>query len=162
MAKLKISRIHPGPPASRQTLIRRVTYDLIGLPPTPKEIDDFVGDSAANAYEKVVDRFFEDIISEIQLPAKSIVFTVDGLRQTVYGRMPRNVSERSYVGVLRRYFIQKAETLGFPTIDLHKSFDENYRKNGKRFEFPYDAHWNEHGHSIVFNELLQLDWNLCR
>jgi len=111
--------------------------------------------------QKVVDRFFEDIVSEIQLPARSIIFTVDGLRQTVYGEMPGNVSEQSYVGVLRRYFIQKAESLGFPTIDLHNSFDENYRKDRKRFEFPYDWHWNEHGHSIVFNELLRLDWNLC-
>jgi hypothetical protein len=45
-----------SPKASRETLIRRVTLDLIGLPPTLDEIDDFVRDKDANAYEKVVDR----------------------------------------------------------------------------------------------------------
>ena len=45
-----------NPPADRVTLIRRVTLDLTGLPPTPDAIDDFVKDKSAEAYEKVVDR----------------------------------------------------------------------------------------------------------
>jgi hypothetical protein len=43
-------------PADRSSLLRRVTFDLIGLPPTPEEIRDFVGDPAPKAFEKVVDR----------------------------------------------------------------------------------------------------------
>src|SRR5436305_577117 len=42
--------------ASRETLIRRVSLDLIGLPPTPQEIDAFVADPSSDAYEKLVDR----------------------------------------------------------------------------------------------------------
>src|SRR5205823_4162018 len=45
-----------APPADRRVLIRRVTYDLIGLPPTAAEIDDFLRDESPDACEKVVDR----------------------------------------------------------------------------------------------------------
>jgi hypothetical protein len=48
--------LRPSPPADRRTLIRRVTFDLIGLPPTPAEIDAFINDPDPDAYEKVVDR----------------------------------------------------------------------------------------------------------
>jgi mono/diheme cytochrome c family protein len=46
---------HPAPEADRVALIRRLHFDLIGLPPTPQEVDAFVQDKSANAYEKVVD-----------------------------------------------------------------------------------------------------------
>ena len=48
--------LQPSPPAERATLIRRVTLDLIGLPPTPLEVDAFVNDSRADAFERVVQR----------------------------------------------------------------------------------------------------------
>jgi hypothetical protein len=55
-AQLTEKKLTPSPEADRRTLIRRVTYDLIGLPPTPAEIDAFLADQSPNAYEKVVDR----------------------------------------------------------------------------------------------------------
>jgi hypothetical protein len=54
--KLENKGIQPAPQASKLTLLRRVTYDLIGLPPTPKEIEDFLADQSKDAYAKVVDR----------------------------------------------------------------------------------------------------------
>lgn len=55
-AKLAEHGLAFSSPADRVTLIRRATFDLIGLPPTPEEVDAFVNDKAPNAYEKVVDR----------------------------------------------------------------------------------------------------------
>jgi hypothetical protein len=56
LAKLEANNMAPAPPADRRTLIRRVTFDLIGLPPTPAEIDAFLADRSPDAYRKVVDR----------------------------------------------------------------------------------------------------------
>ena len=55
-AKLREKGLAFAAPADRITLIRRVTFDLTGLPPTPAEIDAFVKDAAPDAYEKLVDR----------------------------------------------------------------------------------------------------------
>jgi hypothetical protein len=56
LAKLEEKGLRPAPPADRRTWIRRVTFDLIGLPPTPQEIQSFLSDNSSSAYEKVVDR----------------------------------------------------------------------------------------------------------
>src|SRR4051794_17408839 len=56
LAKLEAAGLKPAPPADRRTLVRRATFDLTGLPPTPDEIDAFLKDTTANAWEKVIDR----------------------------------------------------------------------------------------------------------
>jgi hypothetical protein len=56
LAKLEARNLSPAAEADRATLMRRVSFDLIGLPPTPEEIDAFVQDAAPDAYEKLVDR----------------------------------------------------------------------------------------------------------
>lgn len=56
LAKLESKRLKPNPEADKATLIRRVSLDLAGLPPTPSEVNRFLADRAPNAYEKVVDR----------------------------------------------------------------------------------------------------------
>ncbi len=56
LAKLEEKGLKPAPVADRRTLIRRATFDLIGLPPTTEEIDAFLADKQPNAFEKVIDR----------------------------------------------------------------------------------------------------------
>src|SRR5665213_3126872 len=56
LAKLEAQGMKPLEPADKRTLIRRATYDLIGLPPTPEEIEAFGKDASPDAYAKVVDR----------------------------------------------------------------------------------------------------------
>jgi hypothetical protein len=56
LAKLEAKGLTPAPPADRRTLIRRATYDLTGLPPTPEEIAAFLDDQSPEAFAKVVDR----------------------------------------------------------------------------------------------------------
>ena len=56
LAKLNGKELKPNPVADKRTLIRRATFDLIGLPPTPEEVEAFVTDTSPDAFAKVVDR----------------------------------------------------------------------------------------------------------
>jgi hypothetical protein len=56
LAKLAEKKLTPSAPADKATLLRRVTYDLTGLPPTPAETEAFLADQSPDAYEKTIDR----------------------------------------------------------------------------------------------------------
>ena len=56
LARLEKEGLKPSPEADRVTLIRRLSLDLLGLPPTPSEVDAFVNDKRPDAYERLVDR----------------------------------------------------------------------------------------------------------
>ena len=56
IARLEEKQLQPAPPANRRTLLRRVTFSLTGLPPTPAEVATFLADDAADSFAQVVDR----------------------------------------------------------------------------------------------------------
>ncbi len=56
LAKLEAAGLTPSPPADRRTSIRRASYDLTGLPPTPQEVDAFVSDPDPRAFDRVIER----------------------------------------------------------------------------------------------------------
>ena len=56
LAKLEKAGIKPSAPADRETLIRRLSFDLLGLPPSPREVKDFVNDTSPDAYLNLVNR----------------------------------------------------------------------------------------------------------
>jgi hypothetical protein len=61
LEKLEAAQLVPAPPADKRTLIRRVTFDLTGLPPAQAEIADFLDDERPDAFAKVVDRLLESL-----------------------------------------------------------------------------------------------------
>jgi mono/diheme cytochrome c family protein len=58
LARLEEEKIHPSPEANRETLIRRLSLDLLGVPPTIEQIDRYLHDASPDAYEKLVERIF--------------------------------------------------------------------------------------------------------
>lgn len=61
LSKLEQEGVQPSPEADRVTLIRRLSLDLIGLPPTPEEVKSFVSDQRSDAYERLVDRLLDSL-----------------------------------------------------------------------------------------------------
>jgi len=59
LARLEQAGLRPSPPADKRTHIRRATFDLIGLPPTPQEIEAFLADDSPQAFARVVERLLE-------------------------------------------------------------------------------------------------------
>ncbi len=60
LQRLNEAGLQPAPQATRQQLVRRLYFDLIGLPPNPEEVEAFVHDPSAGAYEALVDRLLQD------------------------------------------------------------------------------------------------------
>ena len=75
-ARLAKESLTPAPEADRRTLIRRVSLDLTGIPPTPAEIAAFVADKSPNAYEKLVDR----LLSSPRYAEKQTMHWLDAVR----------------------------------------------------------------------------------
>ena len=59
LAKLEAKKLKPSPESDKRTLIRRLSFDLIGLPPSAEEVGNFLSDKSPDAYEKVVNRLFD-------------------------------------------------------------------------------------------------------
>ncbi|MBI5773898.1 MAG: PSD1 domain-containing protein [Verrucomicrobia bacterium] len=59
LARLQKEKIKPSPEADRYTLIRRLSFDLLGLPPKLEDVHEFIADKSPNAYEKLVDRLLK-------------------------------------------------------------------------------------------------------
>ncbi len=59
LSRLEKEGLAPAPAEERATLIRRLKFDLLGLPPTPEEVDAFVADQGADAYDRLIERYLE-------------------------------------------------------------------------------------------------------
>ncbi|MCA9187300.1 MAG: DUF1549 domain-containing protein [Pirellulaceae bacterium] len=60
LCKLEERGLRPAPAASKRTLVRRLFFDLIGLPPMPEDVETYLNDAAPDAYSRLVDRLLDD------------------------------------------------------------------------------------------------------
>lgn len=93
LAKMEAKGLKPAPGASKRVLLRRVYFDLIGLPPSPAEMEAFENDSSPDAYEKIVDKLLSDSRYgerwgrhwlDLARFAESDGFAIDGERPTAW------------------------------------------------------------------------------
>ena len=99
------------------------------------------------ASKRAVDAFLDLLPAYAGLDPGRIVFVVDGIR---YGRALA-AARGSFVDVMRRYFLANADRAGYETIDLQPRFIAHYRRHRRRFEWPWDDHWNALGHERCFD-----------
>lgn len=110
----------------------------------------FANTSTNNSIKRIEDsklsvRLFLEKLSLIKLKKKNIILMIDG---RFYSS-----NYKGYFPLMREYFIKESIKRDFQVIDLKKSFDREYKKNKKKFEFEKDGHWNPLGHSVVGKEL---------
>jgi hypothetical protein len=116
----------------------------------------YVGNTAAEASpqrvhesQEAIDAFLDDLGKMVALPPERIAFLVDGARY----QHEVEITERSYFGQMRTYFMRQASQRGHEVIDLQPSFLARSRDGSTRFEFPTDGHWNAVGHAVVAEAL---------
>lgn len=120
--------------------------------------DTFIGNTAAEAGKqrladsrRVVDAFLRDLVSLAGWQPEDVVLLVDGIR---YPSEDPAVAA-SYFVRMRDYLMQEAQARGFTAINLDPHFFARHRRDGSRFEFPTDGHWNALAHGIAAEALTQ-------
>ncbi len=81
---------------------------------------------------------------------KRIILILDADRLSLYNI---GIKRSQFFESQREYFLKKANNHDFNVVDMEPIFKREFKKNGKRFDFTFDNHWNENGHSVVSNEI---------
>jgi hypothetical protein len=117
----------------------------------------FAGNTAADASDErvnsslaAIDAFFRDLPRLVHLPPDRIAFTMDGFR---YADAAADAGG-TYFALMRRAFQAKAGALGYEVIDLDPWFFARHARDGARFEFMRDGHWNPVGHEVAAEALM--------
>jgi hypothetical protein len=157
IAAVKVEDINSGAQSVRHETISGVLSEYVGNAKrayTPEKLD---------LSKKAVDAFLNDLPSAAQLPASSIVLSVDAERPLIYSDVGRQ-DLSSFFSVMRRYFIERAKSQGFIVLDLRPAMIQQFQLTGKYFEFTDDNHWNAAGHRLLAQEIYQLQGikSLCQ
>lgn len=109
-----------------------------------------VSDDAFLAQSKwAVDRFLDMLPEYSGLPRERIQLVVEGIRPQLYEPAELETAHASYWGRMRAYVLEQAAARGHEVIDMNPPFIAAYQRDGKRFEFPTDGHWNGEGHRVA-------------
>ena len=113
----------------------------------------YVGNTSAQASEeritdsqRVVDRFFTELAQHTGLDKARVLFVVDAMRPEIYSETDLQRAQASYFNLMRQYFLEVARKNGYEAIDMEPRFLARHRRDGTRFEFAIDGHWNGSGH----------------
>jgi SGNH hydrolase-like domain, acetyltransferase AlgX len=103
--------------------------------------------------KRAVDYFLAQLPERSGLAPTKIALVLDADRPAIYSEATLAPAQNGYHEQMRRYIGAEARRRGFEVIDLEPVFIARYQREGKRFEFPTDSHWNEFGQRVVAAEL---------
>ncbi len=103
--------------------------------------------------KKAVDYFLDQLPARSGLQPASLLLVLDADRPAIYREEALRQAQGSYFAQMRRYLDEKARACGFGVVDLEPAFVARHRRDGARFEFPADKHWNELGQQVVAAEI---------
>jgi hypothetical protein len=117
------------------------------------QVDQYVGNTQASTSgerladsQSAVDFFLSQLPQRTSLSASRILFVMDAARPDLYSASASEQSGTSYFHLMRRYFLNRAASLGYEAIDMHPRFYARHQIDGAKFEFTIDGHWNSLGH----------------
>lgn len=96
-----------------------------------------------------VDRFLDLLPEYTGLPRDRVQLVVEGVRPQLYTPESLDADKSSYWVQMRTYVLEQAQARGHEAIDMNLPFAEAYRRDGRKFEFPTDGHWNGEGHRVA-------------
>jgi len=108
-----------------------------------------VSDTRVKLSYDAIDIFFETLINTYQIDPKNVLIISDADRPNIYKKDYKLQKEESYFSKMKARLSIKSNEYNFEYVDLNDYFIDDYNKNGNKFEFDIDNHWNEYGHLLA-------------
>ena len=115
---------------------------------SPAALEERIADA-----QRAVEHFLDELPARSGLGTDAVAFVLDAPRPALYSPEALEKAEGGYYGRMRAYFMARARARGYEVIDLQPAFLRRHRRDGARFEFQRDYHWNALGHRLVADEL---------
>lgn len=115
--------------------------------------EDYVGNTRAAVSDArlvdsrlAVESFLAELARRVPLDRTKLLFVVDAVRPAIYSEQDLQAADTSYFALMRRYFLDTVSRAGHEVLDLQPRMVARARREGLRFEWPIDGHWNAFGH----------------